>query len=782
MTNNKILSSLYICLSLSVTSVAGADEELIIQCAAACDEISAAVSAAGGTLTYRYENIEAVAATVPSGRLQDLMENSDVAAVYKDTLRLAPDPGQSVEVAAEEIVAVLSGDELTEPLDYLFDNDMTGASVLHNQGILGSDVIVAVIDSGTANVPVIDGAVIGGESFVAGADEPSATSSRNAAHGTWVGTTIAANAAVAFAPTSYFGNAVLTHAPGSAFLDPGSGAIVIPMVGSAPGASLYALKTFPASGGGAPNSVIIAAMDRAITLKKNYDAGMPSVPVSGSGAEGDPYVYDSLNIQVVNMSLGGPTLFAGHDLEDSLTEQMLELGMVLTASAGNSGHSAMTVGSPGTGRGSLTVAAASTAEHERIRLDAAFGPDIGAMYRPTDHVQTATFSSRGPNADGRTGPNVTANGDFNLTQGPHWGIWMVSGTSFSAPTVAGAAALLLEAEPARTAEEVRQALIDSANPLILGDHSAAIEQGAGFIDIPLALDALQSGKSRKSGKSAKGGKSAKSSKSAKSKKSAKSSKSLKSLKDVSRNIEKAGYDTVKFRKVDGVDTFTTHISNLVPGQVAHFFVESKKDSSQILVSFDNVSPELPPTEQNAFFGDDLLVHVADAPTSIDDLLLGDTYINAPASYAFDNPQTGIVRVAVMGDWTNAGMISTDLTIQRVKTKEAKKLDSGEVEQGELDTLLVDVPVGTSELTFELSWSNNWGVYPTDDLDMILISPDFALNFDGATLSSPERVVVSSPKDGTWTVLVDGYTVHGVNKGPESKWELRVTDQDGVSLE
>ena len=33
-----------------------------------------------------------------------------------------------------------------------------------------------------------------------------------------------------------------------------------------------------AAGGNAPKSRIIAAMDRALTLKRNYDAGMPSVP------------------------------------------------------------------------------------------------------------------------------------------------------------------------------------------------------------------------------------------------------------------------------------------------------------------------------------------------------------------------------------------------------------------------------------------------------------------------------------------------------------------------
>ena len=47
------------------------------------------------------------------------------------------------------------------------------------------------------------------------------------------------------------------------------------------------------------------------------------------------------------MSLGGPTLFAGRDIEDQLTLAMLEVGITIVASAGNDGFAAMTGGSPG---------------------------------------------------------------------------------------------------------------------------------------------------------------------------------------------------------------------------------------------------------------------------------------------------------------------------------------------------------------------------------------------------------------------------------------------------
>ena len=72
------------------------------------------------------------------------------------------------------------------------------------------------------------------------------------------------------------------------------------------------------------------------------------------------------------MSLGGPTLFAGSDIEDQLTLEMLDVGITLVTSAGNDGFAAMTGGSPGTGLGSLTVGASSTPVHERVLRDLQF--------------------------------------------------------------------------------------------------------------------------------------------------------------------------------------------------------------------------------------------------------------------------------------------------------------------------------------------------------------------------------------------------------------------------
>src|SRR6185295_10090438 len=234
----------------------------------------------------------------------------------------------------------------------------------------------------------------------------------------------------------------------------------VPMIGVAPAASLYALKVFPFNSESTTSSRILAAMDRAITLRRNFNNGVPSAVTNpGCGAEANPCVYNSLPIQVVNMSLGGGTLFAGQDLEDQLTLEMLKVGITIVASAGNDGTGALTVGTPATGYGALSVAAAATAAHERVLRDLQFGLGIGALWRPFSGLQTATFSSRGPTPDGRVGVGLSANGFATFAQGANGGISLVSGTSFSAPTVAGAAALLRQKHPTASATKIRNALV-----------------------------------------------------------------------------------------------------------------------------------------------------------------------------------------------------------------------------------------------------------------------------------------------------------------------------------
>ena len=627
----------------------------------------------------------------------------------------------------------------------------------------------------------IAGTVIGGENFVPAVQDPvaSATSRLNDFHGTATANMIAAHANFSFASTSALARSVRTHAPASIFDCPNAafpgcpaGVSVIPMFGTAPGAKVYAMKVFPSRGGGAPESRIIAAMDRAITLRRNFNNGGSTDPVSGTGTENDPFKYNALNIRVANMSLGGPTLFAGSDEEDLLTLKMLEVGITLVTSAGNDGFAAMTGGSPGTGRGSLTIGASSTPVHERVLRDLQIGVGLGVLYRPFNGVQTAYFSSRGPTADGRFDPELSANGFASYVNAfagvvagqlvscgapgvPATGanacaprILFISGTSFSSPTVAGAAALLRGAVPSATATQTRNALALGANPTLITDGSGRIDQGAGFLDVSASLTLLKSGKVSKelpgSGKHGdddeadevgEGGQS------------------------VAGNLRRLGIRPVQFLH----DRFSADLKTLTPGQVVQFYVPSDVFTNKLTVSISNIVREGP---ENQLFGDDFFVMGVDAPTSFAVSRIGDggAFVGANTTFTIDNPQTGIVRIAVQGDWTNASRISGKVTIARERSLPTLPSAIGRIRQDDVIPYAIDVPAGAAESVIELFWLQNWGRVPTNDLDMVILDPaghvlaDADGNPLGSTTDSPERVVIAHPVAGRYTVLVNGFLI------------------------
>lgn len=74
----------------------------------------------------------------------------------------------------------------------------------------------------------------------------------------------------------------------------------------------------------------------------------------------------------------------------------------------------------------------------------------------------ADFSSKGNSADGRIKPDITAMGKETALINGQGNIIKSSGTSYSTPFVAGAAATLMQASPNNNAAEVRNAILQSA--------------------------------------------------------------------------------------------------------------------------------------------------------------------------------------------------------------------------------------------------------------------------------------------------------------------------------
>lgn len=712
-------------LSVAASSAVFADG-VIIKCERPCAAAKAAVERAGGVVTHEYKYVDAIAAELTYTGVAKLGTMLPAGSIRKDVEFQQPQAARDVdgtplavetELEAGAATAMDGADIATvaseSPDAYAFNNGALGLTALHAAGNTGAGVRVAVIDSGLRpGVLTSFGKVLGGEDFVG--DGRTYLNATNGTHGTFVGGMIANSAYWTITPTHPWRPSLEYNCP-QCFLPSGH----LPMIGSAPGSQIYALRVFGPTGG-APESRIIAAMERVLELRENFDNGMPETP----NADGS---YSALNIGVCNMSLGGSTFHAGRDIEDQLTKAFLEKDIVLVASAGNNGPSGTTGGSPGTGFATLTVGAASTATHERILRGIQYGAALGPLFRASDATQTAYFSSRGPTADGRPDPEVTANGFASFSSSGGSGLSIGSGTSFSAPTVSGVAAVLRQAFPDATARQIRNAIIMGADPTVLGDNSGPNDQGYGYVNAAASAAYLQSG----------------------------------AVPDTD-GLEGGTATQVNVNLIQGagIETWSDDVTRtavLLPGERLDTYYKVGPNTAAVVVTVSGVTPG---EEQNLLFGDDVIVSVHTAKTSA--IGSGGDYpvfaLTNGGTWTIPNPDTGLMRVTLTGDWTNASPIGATVSISSVKQASPGLTSQKKIVEGDLVAVPFSVPAGASELTARLEWSADWGAYPVNDLDLILVSPSGGANFSGATIASPERVRIANPANGAWTALVQGYGV------------------------
>lgn len=740
---------------------------VLIKASKPYDNLVTTIEQLGGTVTYKYKYVDGIAAEVPLAALSILEKIVGADNIGKDDVLTIPgyeDPRgelseglaeaeSAVEVSVADVTAMAQAD----PHNYVFTGGMTGASSLHAMGFTGSGIVVAVIDSGIRPLfPHIAGRVISpGLNLVPAASEPGgvavpAISNSNFPHGTQAAGMVAA--AVNFCFAGLPGTArlpTLAAAFGAGF--PGAAPCTaaqtrIPMIGTAPAALIFPIKIFPTNGAGSPTSRTIAAMEAAITLRQLYEAGDPA----------------GVNIQVVNMSLGGATTAAGRTLSDMTVEKMIENDIVPVISMGNDGFSTMTGGSPGTSMAALTVGAASTAQHEWIFRGNFSAPcntiAIGSVvacalaWRPDPNTQMAEFSSRGPTHDGRPDPDVIANGFASFTQGSGGTagtVSFVSGTSFSAPSVAGVAAILRQAYPAGTAKQIRNAILLSADPTQV-PTATEMDQGMGFVNAAAALALLQGGNVPDS------------------------FKTYNYTRNVHANMARAG------RKVYHGPVSET-MSLVRPGETAEIAYQVPEDTDTLVVQITNIVPELPPAQQNIFFTDDVFLRIQSAQVHRRDRRV-QTFLPAGAgqTFTFQNPEAGIWRITPTGDWTNAGRVSFDVNISTVRSPNPKKTAHGFLQQGDQHVYTVDVPSGVASLEVRLEWMNMWGNYTVNDVDAFLISPGGAVNNACAGLNAPERCTVANPAAGTWTVVVQGFSINPIGTpGGRERYTLRVAADGNV---
>ena len=715
--------------------------DVIAMAEGSTDALVAHIQSIGGTVNFQYRNVSAVAATIPAGALAEVSRFAGVTSVQKDSMVYLDDGPESGKNGANPMAYVVDGSEgvevqAIEPA--AFDGSAmpegyanfvyTGANTVWGETGAGAGTIVAVVDTGTVPNVCLSHAVIGTPDFPDGynasGDGIPATSTLNHWHGTVVGGVIASACSLNVNPASALGMAIAAHLPWD-LTD-------VPVLGQAPLAQLYPVKVFPASGAGVPTSIILDGLDHVLTLKKDGD----------------------LDIDIVNMSLGGPTGWDGKDPYDRFMEELVDAGILVVTSAGNEGPIPNSVGSPGTSFDVLSVGALDYAPSSRVLYEylglvyMGIGGE-GMVMRPTNETRVVNFSSRGPLSDGRFGPEIVALGHWNFHANPTNGLMWAGGTSFSSPTVAGGAALLnawWEAQGNETDPvALENVLLKGADPTVVGAAWQDInDQGYGALDVPAALDYLMSG-----------------------------DVAIRPAKKVGELTANVLGPAVPGKK----QTWTSDEITLGPSESFDAVFEITDATSKVTVRVTGI--DTPDNSAYAFWSNALEVHLQSAKrtsfghpigfywypywdgSSLEITVEDGPWTSPFGLEAYQPMEPGLMKLSLIPDYSNEAPVSFRVHIMRENYAEPleNRVANGVVKDGDSIWVPVEVPEGASTATFDLTWHRDWSMFPTSDIDMLIFNPDGDLvNWDGATGSAPERAIIAAPEAGTWYVLVDGYQV------------------------
>jgi serine protease AprX len=352
---------------------------------------------------------------------------------------MIPDAALAALAARSDVASVSLDRVIVGAMDYT--SPTVGATAVRQElGYDGAGITVAVVDSGVTpwHDDLADGAgnqrVVGFVDFVNAGDTPY----DDYGHGTHVAGIIA----------------------GNGFDSSGA------RTGVAPAAGLLVLKALDASGRGRISNVI-AAIDYALERRAALNLRVINLSVASG-------VYESFNTDPLALA----------------TERAVRAGIVVVTAAGNHGVSPEDrtryrgITSPGNSPWVLTVGASS---------------HMGTIARQDDTV--AVFSSRGPAAiDEVAKPDIVAPGvgvtSLAAPESAFYSIWSpfllsgavptahvpylsLTGTSMASPVVAGTVALMLQANPSLTPNEVKAILQYTAQA---SDAYDPLTLGAGFVN------------------------------------------------------------------------------------------------------------------------------------------------------------------------------------------------------------------------------------------------------------------------------------------------------------
>ncbi len=173
--------------------------------------------------------------------------------------------------------------------------------------------------------------------------------------------------------------------------------------------------------------------------------------------------HPELNVRVVNCSFSANTTYDENDPVNVATRMLYERGVNVVFSAGNAGPGLHTLNPYAAAPWVISVGALD--QRGRVANYSARGDFGSRTFRPTlsaPGTSVVSLRASGTNLTGTTALPVDAQA-LAPSEIPYYTTG--SGTSFSAPAVAGAIALMLEADPTLSPARVRDILQRTATPL-----------------------------------------------------------------------------------------------------------------------------------------------------------------------------------------------------------------------------------------------------------------------------------------------------------------------------
>ena len=289
------------------------------------DDLEDAIEKRGGSVSHRFDNIDAIAASIPIDKLAEVGSLPGVVKIFKDRIVSLPPRGpdgidlQTLNMEGLELKPFADVEAIRDLLPDTFVGYLSGltdAQAAWPATDFGAGATVAVIDTGTWDGHVcLAGRVVAGPDFSPdlGTLFEGSTLVTNNFHGTFVAGVVGSNCALFLPAADALAVAISTHSPDSVFPLPSPpflpGLVAVPLLGIAPEATIYAVKVFPFTGAGVLSSIIIEAIDHVIAVK----------------------LAGTVDVDVINMSLGGATLFDGEDPLDLATDAACSSGLSSTS-------------------------------------------------------------------------------------------------------------------------------------------------------------------------------------------------------------------------------------------------------------------------------------------------------------------------------------------------------------------------------------------------------------------------------------------------------------------